>query len=109
MVESHIMSGKLITVAYKNCSDEADMYTDVDKVVLSDDNKLKYFKKDAENNNVYMETFIIHRTKLLEILENFDPDDEIPTFKDIIAYAARLEDVNAFEYKGFIFQRRANS
>ena len=101
MVESHIMSGKLITIAYKDCSDELDKYRDVEKVVIAD-NKLRYFKKDAENPNVYMETFIIHRSKLLEILENFDPDDEIPTLKDVISYAARLEDVNAYEYKGFM-------
>ncbi len=103
MVESHIMNGKLITIAYKNCKEELEMYKDVDKVVLSDDkSKLKHFKKDAENSNVYMETFVIHRTKLIEILENFDTDDEIPTLKDIISYAARLEDVNAYEYTGFM-------
>ena len=103
MVESHIKSGKLITIAYKNCSDELNMYTEVDKVVLSESNeRLRYFKKDASNPNVYMETFVIHRTKLIEILENFDIDDEIPTLKDIIAYAARLEDVNAYEYTGFM-------
>ena len=103
MVESHIMSGKLITVAYKNCSNEMNLYNEVDKVVLSHDNsKLKYFQKDATNPNVYMETFIIHRTKLIEILENFDMNDEIPTFKDIISYIARLEDVNVYEYNGFM-------
>lgn len=103
MMESHIMSGKLITVAYKNCSDEIDKYEDVDKVVLTDDNsRLKYFERNESNSNVYMQTFMIHRTKLLEILENFDLDDEIPTFNDIISYAARLEDVNVYEYNGFM-------
>jgi len=103
MVESHILSGKLITVAYKNCSNEIEEYTDVDKIVLSDDKRLlKQLKKDNTNPNVYMETFIIHRTKLIEILENFDISDEIPTFKDIINYAARLEDVNIYEYKDYM-------
>lgn len=103
MMESHIMSGKLITVAYKDCSNEIEKYNDVDKVVLTDNkDKLKYLSKDKSNPNVYMQTFMIHRTKLIEILENFDLDDEIPTFNDIISYAARLEDVNAFEYQGFM-------
>lgn len=101
MVESHIKSGKLITVAYKNCASELKMYNDVDKVVL-ENNHLSKFIKDSQNPNVYMETFIIHRTKLLEILENFDVTDEIPTFKDIISYAAKLEDVNVYEYTGFM-------
>ena len=103
MMESHILSGKLITVAYKDCSDELNKYEDVDKINLSEDGKnMKYFKKDKDNPNVYMETFIIHRTKLIEILDNFDMDDEIPTFKDIISYAARLEDVNVYKYDGFM-------
>ena len=101
MVESHIKSGKLITIAYKNCIDEINMYKDVDKAVL-DNNKLTQFTKDASNPNVYMETFVIHRSKLLEILENFDNTDEIPTFKDIISYAAKLDDVNTYEYTGFM-------
>ena len=107
MMRSHIMSGKLITVAYKDCSDELNKYEDVDKVVLTNDNleannRLKYLAKDKDNPNVYMQTFMIHRTKLIEILENFDLDDEIPTFNDIISYAARLEDVNVYKYDGFM-------
>ena len=102
MVESHILSGKLITVAYKNCSSELEMFNGTEKVVLSNNGKLKCFEKNDTNPNVYMETFVIHRTKLIEILENFDIDDEIPTFKDIISYAARLEDVNTYEYNGFM-------
>lgn len=102
MVESHILSGKLITVAYKNCSDELDSYKEVDKAIITDENKLTTLKKDSESPNVYMETFVIHRTKLIEILENFDSNDEIPTLKDIINHAARLEDVNAYEYTGFM-------
>ncbi len=103
LMESHILSGKLITIAYKNCSDELDLFTGVDKVNLSDDGKsLKYFSKDDSNPDVYMETFIIHRTKLIEILENFDLDDEIPTLKDIISYAARMGDVNVYKYNGMM-------
>jgi len=103
MMESHILSGKIMTVAYKNCSDELDKFTGVDKVNLSEDGtSLKYFKKDDTNPNVYMETFIIHRTKLIEILDNFDPDDEIPTLKEVISYIARLETVNVYEHKGFM-------
>lgn len=101
MVESHIKSGKLITIAYKNCADELDMYNDVDKAVVNNSN-LNQLTKDSSNPNVYMETFVIHRTKLLEILENFDNTDEIPTFKDIVNYAAKLGDVNAYEYTGFM-------
>jgi len=67
MMESHIMSGKLFTVAYKDCSDELDKYTDVDKINLNENKDLmKYFKKDKDNPNVYMETFIIHRTRDLQ-------------------------------------------
>ena len=103
MVESHILSGKLFTVAYKDCSGELEKYEDVDKLVLTEDSsKMRYFKKDKENANVYMETFIIHRTKLIEILDNFDLDDEIPTMKDVIEHAARLEDVNVYKYEGFM-------
>lgn len=103
LMESHILSGKMVTIAYKNCSDEIDKFDNVDKVTISEDGtKLKYFESNNKNPNVYMETFIIHRSKLIEILENFDPDDEVPTFKDIISYAARLEDVNVYEYKGFM-------
>lgn len=103
MVESHILNNKLITIAYKNCSDELNMYENVDKVNLSKDGKtLNNFVSDSKNPNVYMETFVIHRTKLIEILETFDISDEIPTFKDIISYAARLEDVNVYEYQGFM-------
>lgn len=103
MMKSHIMSGKLITIAYKDCSNEKEKYNDASKVALTENkDKLKYLTKDKDNPNVYMQTFMIHRTKLIEILENFDLDDEIPTFNDIISYAARLEDVNAFEYKGFM-------
>ena len=103
MLKSHILSGKMLTVAYCNCSNELKKYEDVEKIKLTEDDKLmRYFKKDKDNPNVYMETFIIHKTKLLEILDNFDLDDEIPTMKDIISYAARLEDVNAYEYKGFM-------
>lgn len=103
MMESHILSGKIMTVAYKNCSDELDRYKDVDKMNFDESGtKLKYFKKDDTNPNVYMETFIIHRTKLIEILENFDPDDEIPTLKEVISYIARLEDINVYEHKGFM-------
>lgn len=101
MVESHIKSGKLITIAYKNCADEISMYREVDKVYLNG-NTLNHFTKDVSNPNVYMETFVIHRTKLIEILENFDSTDEIPTFKDIISYAAKLDDVNTYEYTGFM-------
>ena len=79
------------------------MYNGVDKLDLSQDGtKMKSFKKDDTNPNVYMETFIIHRTKLIEILENFDTDDEIPTLKEVISYIARLEDINTYEYKGFM-------
>ena len=103
MMEEHILSGKSITVAYKNCADELDKFTEVDKVTLSEDGtKLKYLKKDDTNPNVYMETFIMHRSKLIEILDNFDPDDEIPTLKEVISYIARLEDINVYEYKGFM-------
>ena len=103
MMEAHILSGKIMTVAYKNCSDELDRYKDVDKMNFDESGtKLKYFKKDDTNPNVYMETFIIHRTKLIEILENFDPDDEIPTLKEVISYIARLEDINVYEHKGFM-------
>ena len=103
MLESHILSGKLITIAYKECTTEINLYNDVDKVVLTEDKKkLRFFKKDETNPNVYMESFIIHRSKLIEILENFDPDDEIPTFNDIISYIARLEDVNVYKYEGFM-------
>ena len=101
MMESHILSGKLFTVAYKDCSKELNKYEDVDKLNLNEDGSLmKYFKKDKENPNVYMETFIIHRTKLIEILDNFDLDDEIPTLKDVIEHAARLEDVNVYKHEG---------
>ena len=103
MMESHILSGKLFTVAYKDCSKELDKYEDVDKLNLNEDQSLmKYFKKDKSNPNVYMETFIIHRTKLIEILDNFDLDDEIPTLKDVIEHAARLEDVNVYKHEGFM-------
>lgn len=103
MLEAHILGGKSITIAYKNCANELDRFTGVDKVNLSQDGStLKYFKKDDENPNVYMETFIIQRTKLIEILESFDPDDEIPTLKEIISYTARLEGINAYEHKGFM-------
>lgn len=103
MMEEHILSGKSITIAYKNCADELDKFTGVDKVTLSEDGtKLKYLKKDDTNPNVYMETFIMHRSKLIEILDNFDPDDEIPTLKEVISYIARLEDINVYEYKGFM-------
>lgn len=103
MMEEHILSGKIMTIAYKNCKNELDKFTGVDKVNLSEDGKnLKYFKNDDANPNVYMETIMIHRTKLIEILENFDPDDEIPTLKEVISYIARLEDVNVFEHKGFM-------
>lgn len=103
MLESHIMSGKPITVAYCDCSKELEKYDDVDKLFLSSDNTLmKYLKKDSESPNVYMETFIMHKSKLLEILENFDLDDEIPTMKEIISYAARLEEVNVYKYEGFL-------
>lgn len=103
MMEEHILSGKIMTIAYKNCKDELDKFTGVDKVNLSKDGKkLKYLKNDDTNPNVYMETIMIHRTKLIEILENFDPDDEIPTLKEVISYIARLEDVNVYEHKGFM-------
>ena len=103
MMESHILSGKIMTIAYKNCSNELEKFKGVDKVNFSENGKyLRYFKKDDENPNVYMETFIIHRTKLIEILENFDTDDEIPTLKEVISYIARLEDINTYEHKGFM-------
>lgn len=103
MMESHILSGKLFTVAYADCSKELDKFEDVEKVNLSDNQKsLRYFNINKENPNVYMNTFIIHRTKLIELLENFDTDDEIPTFRDILEYAARLDDVNVYKYDGFI-------
>ena len=103
MMEAHILSGKVMTVAYKNCADELDKFTGVDKMNFDETGtKFKYFKKDDANPNVYMETFIIHRTKLIEILENFDPDDEIPTLKEVISYLARLEDINVYEHKGFM-------
>lgn len=103
MMEAHILSGKTMTIAYKDCSKELNLFNGVDKVNLSEDQKnLKGFKKDDANPNVYMETFIIQRTKLIEILDNFDPDDEIPTLKEVISYIARLEDVNVYEHKGFM-------
>jgi len=102
MLESHIANNKLITIAYKNCSDEADLFTDVEKIVIDNNNNLKQFEKNSTNPNVYLETFIINRTKLIEILENFNITDEIPTFKDIINYAAKENNVNVYEYKGFM-------
>ena len=46
MMEEHILSGKIMTVAYKNCSNELDKFTGLDKMNFSEDGKyLKYFPK----------------------------------------------------------------
>ena len=103
MLESHIASNKLITVAYKNCSNEIENFKSVDKIILSNDKtKLKSFTKDDNNPNVFMQTLIIKRIKLLEILENFESEEQIPSFKDLINYASKFEDVNAYEYQGYM-------
>ena len=103
MMEAHIMSGKTMTIAYKHCSNSVNQYKEVDKIKFTSKNKyLDCFVKDENNPDVYMETFIIHRTKLIEILENFDQSDDVPTFKNIVSYLAKVEDVNTYEHVGFM-------
>jgi len=103
-IKNHEQSGKEITVIYKKVDNARKEMLNCDTLYL-EDNVVKGIGRNIGGEseaNISMEMFILKKEKLIEFMRRSMQRGYNDTFKDMIYDYAKLHEINAYEFKGYL-------
>lgn len=110
VIKKHEQSKSEITVCYKKINDGKNNFINADCFYIDENHHLRkiYSNKGVENQiNVSLETYIINKDKLLEMLDFASHTSSLFTIKDVLNYVASTFEISSYEYNGYL--RRIDS
>lgn len=106
ILKEHIERKEKITAVYATIDNADETFSTSNCVVIDDEGYVKKFEKNTQTNKhaqVSMETYIINRSVLAEIINKQEKTNALYGLKEMIALLAENTiPVHAHEYKGFV-------
>lgn len=106
VLKEHIANRAEITLVYTHVHNAKKHFIGCDIVSLSDDQRVVGLSgnKGAHNDeNISLETYIVNRKKLLEIIEKSEKLSSFFGLHDYVSFTCNAgERINAYQYEGFV-------
>ena len=105
VLKQHEKLGSDITVCYKKIHNGKTQFLNSNCYYIDENRHLKgiyHNRGQLDDVNVSMETYIINRAKLEEILEFAKRTSSLFTLRDVLNYICTSLDIDSYEYKGYL-------
>lgn len=105
VVKDHISKNADITVVYAKVENAKDNYIGTSYLRLDKNNRIIRISenKGSENDrNISLETIVMNKKTLLEIIDKASKISSFFSMKDILQYLCGTLYINAYEYKGYV-------
>lgn len=105
VLKQHMKMNSEITVIYKHIENGKTEFTNCNTYIIDENKHLKgiYVNKgERDSVNVSLDTYIINRSKLEEILDFAHRTSQFFTLNDVINYICTSLEVDTYQYHGFL-------
>ncbi|MCF0117265.1 MAG: glucose-1-phosphate adenylyltransferase subunit GlgD [Bacilli bacterium] len=105
VVECHIESGADVTVVYAANQNTKDEFLGCDLLTIDKDNRVSKFTSNRgvdSVSNVSMESYVMTKDKLKEILKDSLEVSSIFTLRDYLSYSVNKLNIRGYKYEGYV-------
>lgn len=106
IIEEHIERNEKITIVYSHINNADKTFSNENKLMINKDGYLqKVIKNDSKDKeaNVSLETYIINRSVLAEIIDMQEKTNALYGLKEMLSSMAGKEiPIHTYEYKGYV-------
>ena len=103
VIENHEKAGAEVTMVYKKVHDANEAYIGCDCLTVKDKivTKVERNKGSRKDRSISLETYVINRKELLEIMKKAHKISAFYDLKDILGYLCDEKQIHTYEYKGY--------